>query len=75
MAPPDDLRVHNLVAHDGPAYDAHGQLVRVRIVSFMVGSYGPFGLTGLASELTEEEIRKRIHAEADAIRRLVAAPE
>lgn len=75
MAPNGDLPVGKLIVHDGPAYDARGQLVRVRIVSFMVGDYGPFGLVGLASELTNEEIRRRIHAEAEAIRALVAQPE
>lgn len=75
MAPDEDLPVQNLLVHDGPAYDAHGQLVRVRLVSFMVGDHGPFGFSGLASELPMEEIRRRIHAEAEGIRQLLAHPE
>lgn len=72
MAVDQDFTIKDLVVHDGPAYDAHGQLVRVRIVSFMIGKYGPFGLTGLASELTTDEIMRRIRAEREGIRQLTA---
>lgn len=72
MANNQDLQVKNLLVHDGPAYDAHGQLVRVRIVSYMLGGYGPFGITGLAADLPMGEVRRRIREEQDGLRQLLA---
>lgn len=69
------MPVDVLAVHDGPAYDSRGQLVRIRIVSYTVDGHGPFGLSGLADDLTPEEIRRRIHAEAEGIRQLLASPE
>jgi len=69
------VAIRILTVHDGPAYDAHGQLQRVRIVSYMIDDLGPFGLTGLADELTLEEIHRRIRAEAAQLRTLVQGLE
>lgn len=60
---------------DAPAYDAEGKLVRFRIVTYKVDDLGPFGLSGLASELTTDEIHRQIRADAVEIRRLTSGLE
>lgn len=57
-------------AQDAPAYDADGRLVTYRIVVYKVDDMGPFGFAGPASELTTDEIHRRIRAEAAELRRL-----
>lgn len=64
-----------LNVQDAPAYDKDGRLVRFRIVTYKVDELGPFGLSGLAEDLTEEEIRRQIRAEAAELRRLMGGIE
>ncbi len=60
-------------AQDAPAYDADGQLVRFRFVLYTVDELGPFGLSGPATELTPDEIRRRIREDATHLRALTEA--
>lgn len=63
-----EIRILNV--QDGPGTDAKGHQVIFRIVAYMVGDLGPFGLSGLQTELTVDEIRRRIRADADQLARL-----
>ncbi len=55
---------------DQAAYDNAGHLVRFRIVAYKVDGHGPLGLSGPADQLTMDEIRRRIHADAAGLRSL-----
>jgi hypothetical protein len=64
------VAIRILSVQDGPGVDRNGQTVIHRIVAYMVDDLGPFGLSGLRTELTPEEIRRRIAADADQLRQL-----
>ncbi|MGH9770414.1 MAG: hypothetical protein ACRD4Q_01730 [Candidatus Acidiferrales bacterium] len=69
--PQPDLTINNVQVREQPVFSPTGAIGRQTVVSFFVGSHGPFTLTYSPAQFSEEKVRADMDHQVVVLRRLL----
>lgn len=74
MPDPQGLDVHDLAISHAPTFDRNGRMTNNTVVSYMVGTHGPFNLTYGPDQATPDRVNADIAKHVADIRAIVVRP-